>query len=440
MRRRGAAPVVSLVENRPQRRAPVVPSQLLLSADPTGRFLRSQDGAAFQIRGDSPWSIIVVLTREEIVQYLDDRQARGFNTILVEVIESGSFGGRTTAYGDDPFGGTDFTTYTTAYWQHVDFLVTEAAKRGFVVLMCPLYLGSGGGSEGWYAAAVAAGTPAIQAYGAFLGARYTSADNIIWVNGGDYRPPTLAIPDALATGILSQDTRHLFTTHWARNSTGTDGSPSWLTLNSTYPQQATISSQLATDYSNHLGNLPTFMIEGHYEGSYSGQPTLTAQDAMREAWQSDLSNPAGCMYGHHTIWPLDTGWQAAMASNGAAYISKLNAFMASKKWWLLVPDASSALVTAGRGTIGTTTYVTAALASDGSFAAIHIPTGASVTVDLTQMAGSGAVTARYLDPTTGVYTPVSGSPFAQASRAFVASSDVGNNASGGADQILVLEV
>ena len=78
--------------------SPVYP--LKLSAD--SRHLEDQAGVPFLMNGDTPWSLIVQLTKSEAEQYLEDRRARGFNTIIVELIEH-QFGGPENRDGELPF-------------------------------------------------------------------------------------------------------------------------------------------------------------------------------------------------------------------------------------------------------------------------------------------------------------------------------------------------
>ena len=59
-----------------------------LSVGPGERYLVDAAGRPFLIHGDTAWSLIAQLTREDVELYLDDRRARGFNTILVNLIES----------------------------------------------------------------------------------------------------------------------------------------------------------------------------------------------------------------------------------------------------------------------------------------------------------------------------------------------------------------
>jgi cytochrome c biogenesis protein CcdA len=52
-----------------------------------GKYLIYQNGTPFLINGDSPWSLIVQLNNTDVQYYLDNRQSKGFNTILVNLVE-----------------------------------------------------------------------------------------------------------------------------------------------------------------------------------------------------------------------------------------------------------------------------------------------------------------------------------------------------------------
>ncbi|MCI0401178.1 MAG: DUF4038 domain-containing protein [Gammaproteobacteria bacterium] len=52
-----------------------------------GRYLVDQTGKPFFINGDAPWSLITGLTKSEAELYLNDRHQRGFNAIIVNLIE-----------------------------------------------------------------------------------------------------------------------------------------------------------------------------------------------------------------------------------------------------------------------------------------------------------------------------------------------------------------
>src|SRR5450432_722268 len=51
------------------------------------RFLIDSHGVPFLLQGDAAWSLIANATREEASVYLQNRQSKGFNAILVNLIE-----------------------------------------------------------------------------------------------------------------------------------------------------------------------------------------------------------------------------------------------------------------------------------------------------------------------------------------------------------------
>jgi hypothetical protein len=100
------------------------------------------------------------------------------------------------------------------------------------------------------------------------------------------------------------------------------------------------------------------------------------------------------------------------------------------------------VVTAGYGTPSSTNYpiddnyVTTAATPDGTLAITYLPAGQTITVNLASF--SGAVTARWFDPTNNTYTTLAGSPFANSGTVQV--TPAGNNAQGTKDWVLILTV
>jgi hypothetical protein len=75
--------------------------------------------------------LIVQLTREEVDQYLEDRRQKGVNTVLVNLIEH-EFADNPprNRYGQGPFNvAGDFGTPNESYFQHVDYVIAEAAEK-----------------------------------------------------------------------------------------------------------------------------------------------------------------------------------------------------------------------------------------------------------------------------------------------------------------------
>jgi hypothetical protein len=58
---------------------------LKVSAD--GRFLTDQNNVPFRVQGDAPWDLLVTITSSEVDTYLANRAAKGFNALLIYLVE-----------------------------------------------------------------------------------------------------------------------------------------------------------------------------------------------------------------------------------------------------------------------------------------------------------------------------------------------------------------
>src|SRR5262249_11542249 len=116
------------------------------------RYLEDASGQPFLITGDAAWSLIGDLSREDADKYLADRQSRGFNTILVSLIEHQfSRNAPRNYYKHAPFAENgNFSKPNEAYFADADWILKRARDRGFLVLLAPAYLGVNGDDQGWY--------------------------------------------------------------------------------------------------------------------------------------------------------------------------------------------------------------------------------------------------------------------------------------------------
>lgn len=373
-----------------------------------------REGHPFFMHGDSPWSLIGDLTDEDAYLYLEDRKARGFNTVLVNLIEHRfSRNAPADAYGDRPFADNqDFVVPNEAYFAHADRILQRACDLGFLVLLAPAYLGYGGGGDGWYQEMAAAGAGELAAYGHFVGRRYRRFDNIMWVNGGDYNPADKDLVRALAKGIMDEDPDALSTFHGHSDTAPLDfwGPETWLKVNNVFTYGPVYTTAIR-EYDLARG-MPFFLIETAYEFEYDA-------DEYRirvQAYQAILSGAFGHLYGNNPIWHFDgpglhqqtMEWKEALDSPGAKSMEVLIAFISSIKWWLLEPDSKNRFLVDGMGKdMG---RAVAAMAKDGSYAVVYMPSNEAVTVDLAQLSET-IVHARWRDPTSGELTDVEGSPF-----------------------------
>ena len=405
------------------------------------RYLVDASGKPFFINGDTAWSLMAQLTREQAEQYLEDRRAKGFTAVLVSLLESTyASNAPRNVYGDAPFTTAgDFATPNERYFAHADFVLNKAAEKGLLVLLTPAYLGCCG--DGWLQTMRNNGTAKLTRYGEYLGNRYRGFANILWVNGGDQAPSSAsdrALVDAIANGIRGTDGAKLQTFHTARFSSSLQyTSAPWLTVNNIYTDASTVVNQAFGEYGR--STMPFFLIEAQYEeGSSGGSQMVRAQ-----AYQAVLSGAMGHVYGNSPVWyfnaptwsnPTGISWQQALNSQGARSMTHLASLFAPRSWWTLVPDTTNTLLTGGVGS-GSDRAV-AARASDRSFAIAYTPSTRTLTVALGQLAGP-RINARWFDPTNGAYSTVPGSPFlASGSQTFSPST---NNAAGATDWALLLE-
>lgn len=405
------------------------------------RHLRDAAGGRFLLTGDSAWSLIGELTREDAELYLDDRRARGFNAILVSLIEYRfARNAPANAYGVPPFARRGaFDEPNEAYFDHADWVIRRAAEKGLLVLLAPAYIGNVGHDEGWYGLMEAAGVDKLARYGRYLGRRYHGFENILWVHGGDANPADKRLVRAIAEGIKSVPSRQLHTAHAGPGTAALEywaGEP-WLELDTVYAydnvHKATLRQFARPE------RLPIIMIESRYENEHGISP----KQLRAQAYHAMLAGAAGQVFGNNPIWhfsgpglfPVGQTWQQALDSPGARAMSNLAALLSSIAWWRLSPDVAGVRTErlfadpVGR-------FVSAARGDDRSIAAIYLDSASTVAVDLSQLAGP-RLRVRWFDPVAGL--------FHAASRADVDPSGVvlfrvdRRNSGGDDDWVLLLE-
>jgi hypothetical protein len=71
------------------------------------RFFQTQDGQPFFWLGDTAWLLFMKCTREEAIQYLEDRKSEEFNVIQVMVLHN--IARCVNAYGDSALSRKDIS-------------------------------------------------------------------------------------------------------------------------------------------------------------------------------------------------------------------------------------------------------------------------------------------------------------------------------------------
>lgn len=420
-----------------------------MKASSNHRYLVGQNNVPVLLAGDSPHSLFVNLNSTDLATYLANRKSHGFNVLWVEGLCSDYIpncrSDLSTYDGIKPFtSGADETNFDVstpnpAYWSRIDSYVNTAASYGIIILFDTWETGI------LMPLARFSGNAKMHDFGVFLGNRYKEVPNIIWITGNDFQtwrdPTDNALMQNLMAGIASADPNHLQTTELDFTVSGSLDDPllvPYTSLAGAYDYYCAYAETTSQYNYPSAVPVPVFFEEGFYE--FRG---TTHQLRTQEWWVALAGANAGQMYGSENIYPFLPGWQNYLDTSAVTEFGYLNSFLKSTKWYNLVPDQSHIIVTAGYGTfdngqdgacIDVNDYVTTSYSVDGMTSVSYAPHTTSLTVDMSRF--SGQVTAKWYDPTSGNFSTVSGSPFANSG-----SQDFptpGNNSAGDPDWVLLL--
>jgi hypothetical protein len=341
------------------------------------------------------------------VHYLDDRKAKGFNTIIVNLVEHlYSRDPPRDVAGREPFTKPgDMSTPNDRYFDAAERVLDACAERGFAVILAPAYIGYRHDRgkdlsphlDGWYDEIVATGPEGCRKYGDYLGRRFGRFANIIWCIGGDWHPErTRAGLDALAHGLREAGVTNLFTAHGhpefspAETFAGSD----WLDINVTYTY-GIVHRMLLEDW-QRWPVMPFFLIESTYEGEHNA----SAQQIRRQAYWSVLCGGNGHCMGNHPIWLFGDGWDVALDLPGSLAMARWGHFFRKLPWSELAPDLERQLVSAGLGEARGLDRVTAARTADGRLGVAYLPICRPVEVQLGKLKGPW-LSVEWFDPASG---------------------------------------
>lgn len=379
------------------------------------------------ITGDTAYALAVQLaSNSDIESYLSNRQAKGINLFWAALVDAGFHADAKTendASGNNPWnGGADFTGMNgaDAYWTHVDYVLQRAAAHGITVLAGTGFTASFNRCDSPYYATMASTSDAtMKAYGAFLGNRYKSYPNIIWLMGGDANFSLCGSGLAnklndIAMGIMSADPAHLMAieatgdnwgeasaTNWSPFTRGLRNPKGWITLGTIYPKGLPsktfaleideIVSQIAIERGAHP-LVPFFSMEDPYEFEPFESP-YNDQQLRQEGYTEVLSGAyLGRLFGSSGVWPFGAGccqhgstWQANMDHTASFDQQRLGQLFRSREHWMMEPDITHTVVRDGYGS-GATLTVTSRT-RDGQTIIAYIPNGnaATLTVDMSKI-------------------------------------------------------
>jgi hypothetical protein len=383
-----------------------------------------QHGSPCFACGDAPQYLIQQLSRSDIDLYLADRASRGINTLWM--IAADKVGPSHPPYnlaGDAPFNGADVTNINEPYWAHVDYVMRRALAYGQTVMLMPLFTGATA-VHGYLTSLTSSSGSVLERFGTFLGNRYKSFPNLIWLLGGDAdcrNTKAYAKLNVLATAIKAADPSHLMTFEAINSNiagercSSVDGLiiafgsvPPWLDINFVYETLPNVASGSQVSYSQRY---PCLMGEDYYELEHN----TTALQLRTQAYGAVLGGcTLGRLMGNGAIWPFNStnvkngiaagppSWQSQLNSSGSVGQQLLGRLFRSRSFSLLVPDIAHAVMTAGSagGSVCSRT-------SDAQTIIAYLPSLQTVTIDMTKITDAvNLADCNWYNPTTGAVTAI----------------------------------
>jgi hypothetical protein len=426
------------------------------------RHFVTKNNKPFFWLGDTGWLLFVKCKREEAIQYLDNRKAKGFNVVQVMLVHDINLG--VNAYGDSSLINKDVSKPNTTagshfnnaveydFWDNVDYVIDEAAKRGIYMALVPVW---GGNIKN-------VSVEQAKVYASFLANRYKNKTNIIWLNGGDIKGSDgLEQWNMIGNTIGSIDKNHLIGFHpRGRNSSSTwfHDAP-WLDFNMFQSGHRSYAQDTLSTETLHYGEdnwryanddykltptKPTFDGEPSYEDIPYGlhradEPYWQDFEIRRYAYWSVFAGGCGFTYGQNAVMqfytPGDSGtsyfpkmkWQDGMNAAGASQMQYVKKLILSNNVDELVPD-QNLIINQGKR------YNYVAAISGKNFSYIYTYIGRNFELNIGKYAGK-KVKSSWYNPRNGQYIAI-GDFIANNKKTF----DPPGEEKAGNDWVLVLQV
>lgn len=394
------------------------------------RFLVTADGQPFFWLGDTAWELFHRLNREEAVRYLDNRARLGCTFVQAVALAELDGLNDPNPYGHLPLIENDPTRPAVKdgpdndYWDHVDFIVRAANRRGIYVGFLPTW--GDKWNKKWGVGPEIFNPQNAETYGEWLGRRYRDA-GLVWILGGDRPIENEAhreITRAMARGLRRGDGgAHLITFH----PPGGAGSAQWFHgedwLDFNMRQNGHVAEftgrydQTRVDY-DRTPVKPVLDGEPIYEDHpVSFEPNKLghsiAADVRRPLYWDLFTGGFGHTYGHHSVWqmwqpgrnPINhplLPWFEAIDQPGAAQMQHAKRLLLSRPFLSRVPD-DSIIVTDRVPTsvpgAGRYRFV-ATRDHEGSYALVYAPVGRKFKARLDKITGA-SVKAWWFNPRDG---------------------------------------
>jgi hypothetical protein len=372
-----------------------------LKISANGRYFTDGNGRPVFWLGDTQWELFRLMTPEDASIVLRDRQAKGFNAILIMLlgVNMTQFGGKDQVpyanfEGETPWLNGDPDTPNEKYFRQVDRNMGLGAETGqtFVV----------GVYHQWHVDTIT--VPKARRWARWVAERYRSVPDLVWCMYPKADPAFIPVCRELAAGLREGDGgTHLIGVHPDPSvaSSSFMHVEDWLAFNmiQTCVDYDRIHEAVTADYARTPAK-PVVMAEGGYEG-LEFEKLQTAHHIRKQAWWTHLAGGFH-VYGHNDAWmhPNDRGkW---LNAPGSVHLKTFREIATSLPGWEnLVPDQS--ILSSGAGT----GYAlnAAARSSAGDWALVYLSEPGRIAIRPNVVKAGGRIHASWIDPVTGERKP-----------------------------------
>lgn len=379
--------------------APKTPiSPIRVSAN--GRYFVDLDGTPVFWLGDTQWELFRLFTPETALRILKQRQAKGFNIILIMLtgVETGRFGTEsppayTNLEGERPWIDDDPLRPNERYFRHIDAMIRLGEQTGqtFVV----------GVYHQWDVDRIT--VQKARAWGRWVAQRYRDVPNLIWSMYPKATEAFIPVCRELAAGLQEGGGgSHLISVHpdpSVASSSFIHEEP-WLAFNmiQTCIDYDKITDAVTADY-HRVPVKPVVMAEGGYEG-VEFDKVQTAHDIRKQAYWTQLAG-GHHVYGHNEAWMHPMLWETWLNAPGAHHLRIFKEIVTScRGWWTLSPDPAVFASGMGSG------YAlnSAARSAAGDRLLVYLSEAGTVSLRLDTLSLTRDSRAWWIAPTDGVRT------------------------------------
>ncbi len=416
---------------------------LQLSAN--GHYLQQGTDKPFFINACTVLSLPTSFTDKEITDYLNNRIAGKFNTILTCAV----YPEIQKTIADSAFVNQDFTQPKIKFWTQIDRVVKQVTDKGLIVALNPIW------NHTLSKLIKQNGPDKCHQFGKWFATRYKNNPNVVYFLGGNEAPePVRTEIDEMGKGIQEVYAGKAIVAYLGEaDQSGKEIFPdaSWLTLNFIHAYSAAYQKQYP--YSKNYYNWKSFkktpymLAEGYYEfgdaRKYSDNGTYERWGnryvIRRQAWWNLLSGGIGNVYGAEGICNKNAegqNWNYCTEYGGSKDMATLKLFTEKNKWWKLQPDIDHTVLVGSYGTFMGDDFAVCAITEDKNTAIIYTPVEQSLELKLPDYGEHSR--ARWFDPVSGRYIPVD-MRFPKKKKKATVFETPGINHAGNSDWVLILD-